>query len=428
MQVSSYGYRQSIEVFIYLHEEIQKGKTLFLYMTNRKAVVYLGYSAFPHGLAEVQKIILTSKSLLLTGNNVTVICRYGNHSTANQGELKTHGFYENIEYIYASGSPFRNKSFLKRRVFKIKGVINEIAILRKRKKEKRLDYAILSTGRFFSIVYYSILSKLIGFKTILTYVEYYSAMERKWFQFGRRLNDNLFDKYAPSLTSATFLISEFLIRQVMKVSPGKKYLKIPGLTDFEKYNGIKKIQSEKYFLFCGSVEYKEILWFCIDAFNRLKDSTSVFLYLVANGDENKMKQLKEYIFNGPGRDKIRVFSKLSEKQLYTYYKNATALLIPLRPTFQDAARFPHKTGEYLASENPVISTNYGEVKNYFKDRKDMLLADSYDIHQFAEKMQFVIDNPEEAKDIGLKGKCVASTIFDYRNMAPVIDNFLKMQL
>ena len=73
-----------------------------------------------------------------------------------------------------------------------------------------------------------------------------------------------------------------------------------------------------------------------------------------------------------------MFSNLTNRALNDLYKNAIALLIPLRPTLQDEARFPHKIGEYLASGNPVISTNYGEVKHYFQDGHDMLIASRYD--------------------------------------------------
>lgn len=394
---------------------------------KRKFIVFLGYSSFPNGLAEVQKIILIAKSLLLTGNDVTVICSNGIYNKADYPELKVHGIYENIEYVYASESTFRNEHFLKRRLFEIKGVINEFLFLRNRRKKNELDYAILSTCDFYSVLFYYLLSKLVGFKTILIYVEYPSAIKKKWFQIGRRLNSILFDKYAPSLANAVFPISEFLINHLKKVSPNKKYLKIPGLTDFERYNNIETLQNEKYFLFCGDAGYKEIIQFIIDSFGLL-NNTSCFLYLVINGVENNIIEIKKYVSNHLKKDKIKLFSRLSEKQLFTYYKNAIALLIPLRPTFQDIARFPHKTGEYLASGNPVISTNYGEVKYYFKDMENMLLADSYDIHLFAEKMQFVINNTMDAQKIGMSGKNVASHIFDYRNRAAVINDFLNSEL
>jgi glycosyltransferase involved in cell wall biosynthesis len=396
-------------------------------MKRKKSIVFLGFSNFPYGLAEAQKIILISKSLLLSGSNVTVICRNGSYLQTNKPDLKVNGAYENIEYIYASGSCFRNEKFFNRRLLEIKGKVNEVLLLRKRKKDNRLDYAILSTNNFSSIIFYFILSKLFRFKIILNYVEYYSANKKNKSRLGKRINAKLFDKYASSLSDGVFPISEFLINQIRKTSPKKNYLKIPVLTDFSRYSGIKKKNDQKYFLFCGYAGYKEIILFIIDSFELLNNNLSL-LYLVINGSENDMEEIKKYIKTKKQREKIKVFTRLSQKELFTYYKNSIALLIPLRPTFQDIARFPHKTGEYLASGNPVISTNYGEIKYYFRDKENMLLADSYDINLFAEKMQFVIDNPAEAKKIGLEGKNIAIKLFDYRYKAKEIDDFLTLGL
>lgn len=395
-------------------------------MTGKKSIVFLGYNDFPRGLAEVQKIILISKSLITTGNNVTVICRNGYH-TIPDPELKVSGIYENIKYIYASGSCFRNRNFLKRRLNEIKGKINEFLLLRKSKKENSLDCAILSTRSFYLVLYYRILSKILGFKIILNYVEYYSAQKKRYWQIRQRLNDNLFDRYAPVLSDAVLPISEFLINHISKVSSSKSYLKIPGLTDLNKYDDIETLQNETYFLYCGAAGYKEIILFIIDSFGLIVNNES-HLYLVVNGAGNEIEEIKNYINNTKQKEKIKIFSNLTQKELFTYYKNALALLIPLRPTFQDIARFPHKTGEYLASGNPVISTNYGEIKHYFTDGKNILLAETYDINLFAEKMQFVINYPSEAKKIGFEGKNMAIKLFDYRYKAKEIDDFLTLKL
>src|SRR6185369_11676899 len=139
----------------------------------------------------------------------------------------------------------------------------------------------------------------------------------------------------------------------------------------------------------------------------LLNNNSVFLYLVVNGSKEQKDKLDDYLRLNSQKSKIKIFSNLEQDKLEAYYNNATGLLIPLRPTIQDEARFPHKIGEYLASGNPVISTNYGEVKFYFKDMHNMLIADSYDINQFAEKMRFVIDNISEVKKIGMNGRELA---------------------
>lgn len=396
-------------------------------MKNRKSIVFLGFNHFPHGFAEVQRLILISKSLIITGNDVTVICRNGYQNMANSPEMRVSGIYENIKYIYASGSCFRNKNFFKRRLNQIKGKINEFLLLRKYKKNDTLDYAILSTRNFYLVLYYRILSKIFGFKTVLNYVEYYSAAEKESLQICKRVNDQLFDRYAPVLSGAVFPISEFLVQHIKKVAPNKQYLKIPVLTDFDKYKGIEKLRGQKYFLFCGDAAYKEIVKFIIDSFGIL-GKTSFCLYLIVNGSDDDIMEIKRYAAANIQEDNFRIFSKLSEKDLYTFYRSAIALLIPLRPTFQDSARFPHKTGEYLASGNPVISTNFGEMKYYFKDAENMLLAESYDTKLFADKMQFVIDNQDQAKQIGIEGRNIAAELFDYSYIAKEIDEFLTLGL
>ena len=141
-----------------------------------------------------------------------------------------------------------------------------------------MDYAILSTHSFYSILYFVSLSNLFGFKTILNYVEYYSSVKKKWFRIGARLNDVLFDRFAPLLVDAVFPISEFLIDHLKEISPGKKYLKIPVLTDFDRYNDIEISQEKKYFLFCGAANYIEIIKFIIDSFGRLNNTFYFFVF------------------------------------------------------------------------------------------------------------------------------------------------------
>ena len=392
---------------------------------EKKSIVYLGYPSFPFGLAEVQKIILISKSLLLTDNTVTVICRNGIHNKSQRPGLKAEGEFQGVQYKYASGSCYRNDNFFIRRLKEIKGKVNETLLLWKMRRRGQLNFAIISTRSFSSVLYYVILSKLFRFKTILNYVEYYTAFHKRKSQIRQRLNDTLFDNYAPRIVDCNFLISEYLNDHVKKIAPGKKNLKIPGLTDFDKYACVNGTQSDSYFLFCGDATYKEIVFFIIDSYALIRDTTAYYLYLVVSGRPSNIEQVKNYAekLNNAGR--IKIFSNLTEIDLYSKYKNAKALLIPLRPTIQDAARFPHKTGEYMASGNPVISTKYGEMKYYFKDKEDILLADNYDKNLFAEKMQFIIDNPEESKVIGAEGRKKAVELFEYKTQSSRINSFLE---
>jgi glycosyltransferase involved in cell wall biosynthesis len=391
-------------------------------MSDKNHIVYLGCPGFPYGLAEVQKLILVSNSLILKNNLVTVVCNRALHKETDHPDLLPSGNFKGIEYVYTTGSPFRSDSFIKRNWYKVKGIINEILFLKNRKRAGKLDAAILSTNSFYSILYYSILSKLFRFRLILNYAEYYSPQEHKWYKISARLSDKFYDRYGPGLVTAIFPISEFLIRQTQKVAPGKKYLKIPVLVDVNRYDDSEIKNEPRYFLFCGAAAYMEIIKFIIDSFGRL-NTPDAFLYLVINGDQAHLSAIQNYLKDAPSKEKIKVFSRLSEKELNSLYKNATALLIPLRPNLRDEARFPHKIGEYLASGNPVVSTNYGEVKHYFKDMENMLIAPAYDTTLYADKMRFVLDHPEEAQKIGRNGRSIALNYFDYRLYGEKITGF-----
>lgn len=359
----------------------------------------------------------------MKGNPVTIIANSGVYSEKDNFPFGAQGTYEGIDFVYTSGSPFRPGNFFKRNMLKIRGVVQEFLLLRRLRRSRKLDYAILSSNNFFSVYYYYVLSKVFRFKTLLNYVEYYSAIKRDQDQIGLQINNKLFDRYAPRLVDLVFPISEFLISHLKNVAPGKKYLKIPILADFGETGFDGNSEGQKYFLFCGALSYIEVVKFIVDSFCLLNND-AVFLYLVVNGNKEQKDKLEDYLQLHSQKDKIKIFSNVDQDKLDAYYKNATGLLIPLRPTIQDEARFPHKVGEYLASGNPVVSTNYGEVKHYFTDGENMLIAESYDTRSFADKMQFILDNIPEAKKIGERGREMALKNFDYRLYGEKIIGFL----
>jgi glycosyltransferase involved in cell wall biosynthesis len=394
-------------------------------MKTKKYIVYVGFGCrgFPYGLAEIQRIILISKSQVEIGNSVTVISTKGMYKMADHPDMKESGNFEGIDYIYTSGTPFWSDNFFERNLLKLKGMVNEFLLLKKLKKQNRLDCVILSTHTFYLILYYVAMSKVLHFKTILNYVEFVSGIKKEWYKIRLWLNDKLLDRFSPRLTDGIFVISEFLINHIRKTAPEKKFLKIPILVDCERYKNIETNRTNKYFLFCGATGYMEVIEFIIDSFDKL-DHASVDLYLVINGPAADFAKITNYINSTHNKVGIKIFSNLTQNQLYSFYKNAIGLLIPLRPVIQDIARFPHKVGEYLASGNPIISTNYGEIKYYFQDMINMLIAGTYDKDLFTKKMQFVIDHPEESQKIGLKGKQMGLSNFDYRNNATAINDFI----
>jgi glycosyltransferase involved in cell wall biosynthesis len=393
-------------------------------MTKDKLnVLYLGYSEFPYGYAEFQKLLLISKALVYEGASVKVIGSHSSHNSVRHPGLKKIGHFQGIMYIYSSGKPYRNSNFFKRNIIKPFEKLLESILIFKLNRRDKIDAAIVSTQIFRHLFYYRILSRLLGFKILFNYVEYRSQIVDRT-DAKYRLNSYLLDHYAVKISDGVLVISEFLINIIKNINPNKAYLKIPMMVDIDRYTGIVKSSNDKYFVFCGVTTYNEIILFTIKSFE-LIDNSDTFLYLVVNGSINQLAEIEKRIAISNKSRLIKLISNVSDKELSVLYKNAVGLLIPLRPTIQDEARFPHKFGEYLVSGNPVITTNYGEVKYYFKDMVNALIAKVYEEEAFAEKMNYVITNPSESAVIGENGKKTAFEHADYKKYGVRIINFIN---
>ena len=393
--------------------------------TDTLHVVYLGEVGFPYGLASIQKMILISKALISEGVKVTVINRKGAFDENKPLDLPLKGEFEGIHYKYTSGNIYKPSGFLKRNIQKLKGIIGEFNYLRKLKKNKELDAGIISCYHFGQVLLYRIYSFMLGFPVVYNYVEMASAMVHRR-GVVRKINDYLFENVLVGSMAGSLPISQVLIENYQKIAPGKSYLKIPILSDFEKFD-IKKEKAEyPHFLYCGALDYKEVIDFVLKAYGLLPADIETRLVLVLGGGEKSTyeKLLKE-IEQMDKAAMVKVIHNVPHAQIPIYYSKATALLIPMRPTLQDAARFPHKIAEYVASGNPMISCNYGEVKQYFTDGVDGLIADSYDPAEYAEKMKFVLDHPEKAIEIGKKGKELGLVEFNYLNYGKKLRTFLE---
>ena len=387
-------------------------------------IVFLGQDGFPCGLAEIQKIRLIAKGLVHAGCEVTMINRlWILGKCPDNFTAKKNGTFEGVNYTFACGTPFRPHSFIERNFRRIISMLNEIKILWKLNRKKKIECAIISIGSFWDVIYYWIISRLFSFTIVLTITELFTQMQRiknpiiyfdAW----------LIDKFAFRIVDGNLPINEFFIERIKTYGKSKPYLKVPVLVDLSRFDGIKREPKEKYLLFCGSLAYLEVIKFIINAFDYCHTTDEIFLYFVVNGSPNRFIELEKIISNSKRRSFIKVFSNLSELELSQLYVNAYALLIPLRPNLQDEARFPHKIGEYCASGRPIITTNYGEIRVYFEHCKTAMVALSYSEVEYANVIDLTVSDSNLADQVGLNGKHLAEKEFDYKLYGEKIKNFL----
>lgn len=323
-----------------------------------------------------------------------------------------------FKVIDACNVKYRPKNIIRRNLLKIFSTLFEFFLFFKLNNERKIDWVNIYTRYFGICLFYFFLSKIFGFKTILHYVEFRSTIKQKTIF---KLNNYLYDKYVMFLFDKYIPISHFLDEHLKNKNCNVKTLIIPPIADFDYFRTIRPANkyNEEYFLYCGQASYSEVIIFIIKAFEKLKSNEGIKLYLVIKGD------IPEPIYKLIKSKKIKVFSNLEYEDLISLYKGSLALLIPLRNTIQDKARFPQKISEYIASGKTIITTNYGEVKYYFRDLDNALVAEKFNINDYADKMKLILESKVNLPCIEKNTYEIGKQFFDIKMNQDILIKFLN---
>jgi glycosyltransferase involved in cell wall biosynthesis len=226
----------------------------------------------------------------------------------------------------------------------------------------------------------------------------------------------LYDHFVFFFVNGVISISNYLKNVVIKYTPQKPILIIPPVCNYKLFEKIPCEKKEDYFVYCASSAYLDVAQFVIDAFLQANIGSKYKLKLIISGNTNILKKIND--------ERIILISNLDYIDLISTYKKAKALIIPLRNTIQDIARFPHKFSEYAASKSVIISSKIGDISFYFKDNETALLCDNYCIYEYAKKIEYVVSNSENIKKIELNAFNLGKTVFDECLYGQKIINFL----
>lgn len=187
------------------------------------------------------------------------------------------------------------------------------------------------------------------------------------------------------------------------------------IVDSSRFEGLKKQDTEKYICYCGTASNNK------DGVDELIKSFAIFhkkhndvkLYIVGNtpskNDEAQNLQLIESL----GISNYVVFTGIvPPEEMPQLLKNATMLALDRPDSLQARNGFPTKLGEYLLSANPVVVTKVGDIPLFLRDGYNALLAEERNPQEFAEKMCWIIEHPEEARIVGLNGSEIARIHFN----------------
>lgn len=379
-------------------------------------LLYLGLSGFPKGLAPIQRQKYIAKSLLISNWDVSIICSMGVYNSIDK--IATKGIIEGIYYEYLWGA-IRIENFLIRNLFKVISPFKEFFVIYRLKKKKGITAAIISDRNLiWNAIKYRIYSYLLDFKIYINLVEWYK--DRNEISLLMKINDYLFNCVGIYFYDGVIAISNYLKENILRFN--KKCIIVPIINDTSLFEEIC-VEKENHIVFCGSVLYMKSILLILKAFS-LINNKSIKLILIIGGPKNKLFQIKYEIKKLSIEEQVIIKNNISDFELFSIYKSAKALLLPLFDTVQDKARFPHKFGEYLASGTIVLTNKIGDICNYLSHLENVIFFNENDISDFANWIDWITENQSECIQIGLKGKEVAEKFFDYRLYSNLISSFL----
>lgn len=380
---------------------------------------------FPVGMALTNRIVSLARGLVEKNIKVKVICLLPTEMPDRHVlNPDTIGIYQGIEFEYTCGSSIRGKTFIKRRWMRVLSTIRVLNILWH--AEKR-DIIILYLSSPLSIFLYFLLTRLLGLFLVQEKSEYPFVLQKKSI-FGK-LYARLYTSYAYKMFDAIIVMTKPLeIYFSERKRKRTKIIHIPMTVESSRFNRAKSGNIDQYIAYCGYLGgNKDGVPILIDAFKLISDKHK-FVKLLIIGDSpgtGDLEQLKEKVKILNLEDRVVFTGRVSRDEMPRYLCDAAVLTLARPSSLQSEGGFPTKLGEYLSTANPVVVTKVGEIPGYLKDGYNAFLSEPDSPEAFAEKLDYVLSNPEIAIEVGKRGRETALKYFDYQVQSDRLANFLK---
>lgn len=210
-------------------------------------------------------------------------------------------------------------------------------------------------------------------------------------------------------------LSKFVLRYK---SRSAECIIVPILVEdpFENFNigAIKCEYDVPYIIHTGTMyEQKDSISKILNAFARFKRETGSPCRLVFTGPHANEKCSYVPMIKELGiTDSVDLLGMVSTERVATLQRHAAMTIIYKSDNLQTRNCFPTKLGEMLICGIPVITTTVGDANLYLENGKNAFIIEQDDEDALVGYIKRILDNPDEAKEIGLAGKAVAEKYFN----------------
>jgi glycosyltransferase involved in cell wall biosynthesis len=138
--------------------------------------------------------------------------------------------------------------------------------------------------------------------------------------------------------------------------------------------------------------------------------------------------LKEKITLMSGWSRVDFLGWQSREQIGALLNQTRAGLVVLHPVVNYVVSQPVKMYEYMLAGIPVIASDFPLWREIIEGNKCGLLVDPLDPQAIADAVQWVLDNPIEAEDMGKNGREAVLNLFNWEaEVVKLIDFYEKLK-
>lgn len=291
-----------------------------------------------------------------------------------------------------------------------------------RKQIKKND-AILVYGRT-SYMLVTALSNSKKARVFCEITEHPEYLGNNWLQQKSIQVSMMLMKKLDGLFVISHSLKDYFINQGIKAD---RVCVVNMFVDVSRFEGKEKTIINKYIAYCGSVSSRK------DGVDLLIKSFALFhekhpeykLFIIGGKGDDEPLSFFEHLAEQLGvQDDVVFTGRVTAEEMPGYLINASILALSRPDSLQARNGFPTKLGEYLATGNPVLVTNVGEIPLYIKHGINGFIAEESNVDDFAEKLIWIADHYSEAIQIGKKGKQLANTEFSYLTQSQIAFNFM----
>lgn len=311
-------------------------------------------------------------------------------------------------------------------------IISSVEIL-KRKTEKKLDCVIIYTGYFYNYLPLIIICKILKIKIIKYSVDWYDKriiakkvwLLPKWHAFQFQI------KYLDRLLNGIVSISRYLNDHYKKIGyEDKALLLIPNMLDLSKFENVNPKKKTEIIRigYSGAALILNGVDLLIEAFTELsKKYKNIELLIVGDVAKGKSEipQLKLIVYKNQIEDKVTFAGRVHSEQIPEIISSCDIFVLARKKSQFAEAGFPTKLGEYFALKTPVVLTTVGDFPFYFKDRQEVIFVEPDNYKSLGKGLEYLINNPNDAKIIGENGYRWAKENLDFKNNGKKIYDFIN---